>query len=196
MNIFLIRHTEIYNPGKLCYGQSEIPLAENFTAQFDWLSDTLEYLPKEETVYYSSPFRRCTKLSSYLSNEQYTIDKRLSELNFGKWEMKAWDEIKRKDLDKWMEDFVEYKIPGGENFLTLYKRCIDFYTTLLNSEMENHVIITHAGVIRSILAHVLDFPLKNAFDLEVSYSSISKITYDATYQKSKIQFINRTQQII
>jgi alpha-ribazole phosphatase len=196
MNIFLIRHTEIYNPGKLCYGQSEIPLAENFTSHFDWLSDTLEHLPKEDTVYYSSPFRRCTKLASYLSNDKYVTDKRLSELNFGKWEMQAWNEIKRKDLDKWMEDFVGYKIPGGENFTALYKRCIDFYSSLLNSEIENHIIVTHAGVVRSILAYILDFPLKKAFDLEISYSSISKITYNDNFQKSKIQFINRTQQIL
>ena len=188
MNIYLIRHSAVYNPNKLCYGQSEIPLEENFTADFDWIKDHLN-LP-ENTSYFSSPFRRCTKLAAFLSHDTYQIDDRISELNFGTWEMKAWSDIPAKEINPWMEDFVNYRIPKGENFIDLQDRAVSFYKDLSAQEVEDIVIITHAGVIRSLAAHVLDFPLGNAFNLQVDYSSITKLNYNIENQATRLDFNN------
>lgn len=193
MNIYLIRHTEVYNPNKLCYGQSEIPLAENFTASFDWILDSLGELNKEQTLYYSSPFRRCSKLANYLSDDDFNIDQRICELHFGDWEMQAWNEINSEELNSWMTDFVNFRMKNGENFKDLYTRVISFYEDIIQSRKENIVVICHAGIIRSVLAYILGFPLENAFDLEISYSSITKIVYNAEFNKSKIQAVNLTQ---
>ena len=188
MNIYLIRHTAVYNPNKLCYGQSEIPLEENFTVDFDWIKDHLQL--KEDTLFYSSPFRRCTKLANFLSNDQYKTDPRLTELNFGDWEMKPWNTIPEKELTPWMEDFVNHRMKKGENFNDLYERAIQFYEELTSTETQDIVILTHAGVIRSITSYILDFPLEKAFNLQVDYSSISKLEYDAKNQLSKVVYTN------
>jgi alpha-ribazole phosphatase len=195
MNIYFIRHTEVYNPNKLCYGQSEIPLAENFTAHFDWLQDSLESSLESPTAFYSSPFRRCSKLADYLSNGNFITDKRIAELHFGDWEMQAWDKINPKELEPWMADFVNYKINNGENFLELYERSTAFFEDILTTENKDIVVVTHAGVIRSILAYVLDFPLEHAFNLEISYSSITKIVYQKEFKSTKIAFVNRTERV-
>src|SRR6476660_1431278 len=165
MNIYLIRHTEVYNPNKLCYGQSEIPLPENFTASFDWLQEMLKNDLEQRSEVYSSPFRRCSKLADYLSNGNFLVDNRITELNFGDWEMQAWNSINAEELNSWMNDFVNYSIKNGENFIDLYNRAVAFFEDIIQSEKENSIIITHAGVIRSILAYILDFPLENAFNL-------------------------------
>ncbi|TKB95903.1 alpha-ribazole phosphatase [Pedobacter cryophilus] len=188
MNIYLIRHSAVYNPNKLCYGQSEIPLEENFTADFDWIQEHLNL--KEDTLYYSSPFRRCTKLASFLSNDTFEIDKRITELNFGNWEMKAWDKIPEKELNPWMEDFVNHRMKNGENFNDLYERSVEFYQDITNANTQNLVILTHAGVIRSLTSYVLDFPLEKAFNLQVDYSSVSKFEYDAKNDLSKVVYLN------
>ncbi len=188
MNIYLIRHSAVYNPNKLCYGQSEIPLEENFTADFDWIKDHLNL--SESTLFFSSPFRRCTKLASFLSDDTYQIDERISELNFGTWEMKAWSEIPSKEMNPWMEDFVNYSIPKGENFIQLQDRAVSFYEDLKSQKFDDVIIITHAGVIRSLAAYVLDFPLENAFNLQIDYSSITKLNYDSKSQLTKLDFIN------
>ncbi len=188
MNIYFIRHSAVYNPNKLCYGQSEIPLEENFTVDFDWIKDHLNL--NEEVTFYSSPFRRCTKLANYLSNEQFKVDNRISELNFGNWEMKAWNEIPEKELNPWMEDFVNYRIKNGENFNDLHERVVQFYEEIIASKAQDIVLLTHAGVIRSIASYVLNFPLENAFNLQIDYSSITKLSYDLKNQSTKLDFIN------
>nr|MBC7611345.1 histidine phosphatase family protein [Pseudopedobacter sp.] len=188
MNIYLIRHTAVYNPNKLCYGQSEIPLEENFTADFDWIKDHLNL--SENTLYFSSSFRRCTKLAAFLSDDDYQTDERLSELNFGTWEMKAWSEIPVQEMNPWMEDFVNYKIPKGENFIDLYDRVVSFYEDLTAQDTDDVVITTHAGVIRSLIAFVLGFPLENVFNLQIDYSSTTKLSYYFKNQSSKLDFMN------
>jgi alpha-ribazole phosphatase len=188
MNIYLIRHTAVYNPNKLCYGQSEIPLEENFTIDFDWIKDRL--IVAENTKFWSSPFRRCTKLATFLSDDRFTTDERISELNFGTWEMKAWAQIDSKELNPWMEDFVNYTPKKGESFNDLYNRSIDFFEELTNNETADVVVVCHAGVIRAILAYILDFPLENAFNLQIDYSSITKIFWDAQNKVARIDYCN------
>jgi len=187
MNIYLIRHTAVYNPNKLCYGQSEIPLEENFTIDFDWIKD---HLNLEDAVYYSSPFRRCTKLAAFLSDDHFKIDQRISELNFGDWEMKAWDVINPTELNPWMKDFVNYRIKNGENFTDLFERSVLFLEDILKLNTQNVVLVCHAGVIRSIISYALDAPLEKAFNIKVDYTSISKIEFDNNYAISKVAFLN------
>lgn len=188
MNIYLIRHSAVYNPNKLCYGQSEIPLEENFTSDFDWIKDHLKL--SENTLYFSSPYRRCSKLAAFLSDDAYQTDERIAELNFGTWEIKAWSDIPANEMNPWMEDFVNYRIPKGENFIDLQDRVVSFYEDLTSQNAEDVVIITHAGVIRSLISFILGFPLENAFNLQVDYSSITKLSYDLKNQSNKLAYMN------
>lgn len=192
MDIYLIRHSAVYNPNKLCYGQSEIPLEENFTVDFDWIKDALQAQFTTETLFISSPFRRCTKLADYLSDGKFETNNQITELNFGTWEMQAWTAIDEQEMSLWMQDFVNYSIPKGENFIDLFERVISFYEEITQKEVENIVLVTHAGVIRSIISYILDFPLENAFNLQVDYSSISKIEYDERHKISKVVYLNNS----
>ena len=189
MNFYLIRHTEIYNPNQLCFGQSEMPLEENFTISFDWIKD---HLNLKNATYFSSPLRRCTKLISYLSDDNFTIDERLSEIKFGDWEMTPWNEINPKNLKLWQNDFVNYRIKGGESFKDLFERSILFFEEIIQLNFEDVVIVCHSGTIRSIISHVLDFPLEKVFNLQIDYASISKIEYDSEKEISNVKFINMT----
>ena len=188
MNIYFIRHTAVYNPNKLCYGQSEIPLEENFTVDFDWVKDHLSI--EENTSFFSSPFRRCSKLASYLSDDTFKIEERISELNFGNWEMKPWVQIDEKELNPWMEDFVNYAPTQGESFNDLYNRSVAFFEDLTHSTSNDAVVVCHAGVIRAILAYILDFPLENAFNIQIDYSSITKVFWDGENKVARIDFAN------
>lgn len=189
--IYLIRHTEIYNPNKVCFGQSDMPLEENFTVQFDWIKEHL--LSPEKLIFYSSPMRRCSKLCSYLSDNNLTIDNRLTDLNYGSWEMKEWADIPTEEFNAWNTDFVNYQIKNGETFLELYDRSVDFYETITSSaDSEDIVVITHANVIRSVLAYILEFPLEKVYNLKVDYASITKLSYRPALGLSSVEFINLT----
>jgi alpha-ribazole phosphatase len=183
MEIYLVRHTVPEVAKGICYGQSDIPLAETFHAD---IQKTLPLLPDKVDAAYSSPLIRCLKLAECIkSNQKVIYDKRLMEMNFGSWEMKKWDEIDSKKLNIWMKDFVNVRATGGENFTDLNIRSNEFVDELLKKDYGSVVVVTHAGVIRSILCQVLEIPLLNAFKTIIDYGSVTKIQVDNnTFYKS------------
>ena len=106
---------------------------------------------------------------------------------------RKWDDINQEELNKWMTDFVNEKTPAGECFTDLHQRVKEFFDEIIilhNSEKETVVIITHAGVIRSILCQVLDIPLRNAFKIPIDLGGITKISIDAKSCCQSIGYIN------
>ncbi|MCK9399760.1 MAG: alpha-ribazole phosphatase [Bacteroidales bacterium] len=182
MEVYLIRHTETIADKGVCYGQSNVPLKEPFLEEFDGI---VEQIKVEHPIIYSSPLSRCTTLANYFhfhnkSQQAIIYDDRLKELNFGQWELSKWDKIEPKPLNKWMNDYVNHSVPGGESFTQLYLRVNDFIKAILLKEHGERpaIIITHAGVIRCFLCRKQNIPLKDAFSLHINYGSISKINID------------------
>jgi alpha-ribazole phosphatase len=192
MEIYLIRHTPVINPQKLCYGQSEIDLADDWEAHFTALQKKLN-LNLSDALVYSSPSKRCGKLAGFLSGDNFQIDAKLLEMNFGDWELCEWTAIDQTVLNTWMADFVKYQIPGGESFEIMHRRCTQFWDELSgNLSGDKAIIVTHAGVIRSILAHILNIPLDKIFQLEIDYSSVTKVTVAKEYGCFQtVNYINR-----
>ncbi len=191
MEIYLIRHTPVNNPQKLCYGHSEIELADDWEVHFTALQKKLN-LDISDAVVYSSPSKRCSKLAGYLSDNHFQIDTRLLEMHFGDWEQCEWTAIDQSVLNAWMVDFVNYRVPGGENFEMMHQRCTQFWDELPGKAKDKVIIITHAGVIRSMLAHILNIPLGKIFQLEIDYSSITKVTVATAHGCFQtVNYINR-----
>jgi alpha-ribazole phosphatase len=191
MEIYLIRHTAVHNPEKLCYGQSDIPLAQDWELAFNSLKSKLgEFI--DDPVFYSSPFKRCTRLAEFLSDNKYLVDERISEMHFGNWEQCPWTALDQTELNRWMADYVNYPAPEGESFQNLYERCAQFWDELLLQDQPKIFIITHGGVVRSILAYILNVPLNKVFQLEIVYSAITKITVSKQHGlHQRIDYINR-----
>ncbi|MBI4929325.1 MAG: alpha-ribazole phosphatase [Bacteroidetes bacterium] len=196
MEVYLIRHTETILGKDYCCGQSNIPLQRPFLATHDKIVNNLK-IPK--AVLYSSPLERCKQLANHFrmyneSIQKMHFDDRLKEMNFGDWEMKKWDEINQEQLNKWMADFVNEKAPRGECFIDLNERVKEFFNEMIlssNNESEAIVIITHAGVIRSILCQILEIPLRNAFKMPIDFGSTTKISIDNKSCYQNIGYINR-----
>lgn len=179
MEVYLIRHTETIVEKNVCYGHSDVLLKKPYKEEFDLISKQIN---DKHSIIYSSPLKRCMILSKYLRRynkncQMITYDDRLKELNFGKWELKKWGELDADLMNEWMDNFVYTKVPGGESFHQLYKRVKNFIETVLLQRQENEpaIIITHAGVIRSILCYAQNIPLQDAFNLSVPYGSVLKI---------------------
>lgn len=172
MEIYLVRHTETACEKGICYGQSDVELKTPFESQFDQIK---QQIPADAIVY-SSPLLRCTKLANHLS-DAVSIDSRLMEMHFGDWELKNWNVIPEADYTPWMTDFVNVSVPNGESFVALHHRVTDFLATLtLEKKSKKIVLVTHAGVIRSILCTVSNLPLKDAFSNKVDFGAVIKIT--------------------
>ena len=172
MEVNLVRHTTPAIEKGICYGQTDLDLAESFLREAAIVKEKLN-LVQEDYVIYSSPLKRCLKLAKYLfDKETIRIDERIKELHFGDWEMKKWDAIEKTLLDQWMQNFVQSACPNGESFNDLYRRCCSFWKDLLQQNHPKVIVVTHGGVIRSLLSHVRQTPLDQAFSLKVEYGSV------------------------
>ena len=178
MEIYLIRHTTPDIEKGICYGQTDIGLADTFEKEAVSIRNRCSEVFNNAPIY-SSPLKRCYKLAHFLAQSEPIKDMRLLELNFGDWEMKRWDEIDQEKLGEWMSDFVNVRCPHGESYQDLYKRSASFYEDMTRNEHEKIFIVTHAGVIRSLLAHLTATPLNDSFNFKVGFGDVKKISVDS-----------------
>jgi alpha-ribazole phosphatase len=161
MEIYLIRHTTPAVEQGTCYGQSDIDVTETF------LNEALKirpYLPSSIRQVVSSPLRRCGKLAAYIfPSREIQWQDRLKEIDCGQWEMKKWKDIPEEVSGKWMKDFIHTPFPLGENYVQLQQRVLTVFSDIQQTGKDS-AIITHGGVIRSILAHITQTPLEDSFD--------------------------------
>ena len=162
MRLHLIRHPKpVIKPG-VCYGRHDCS-AESVEAAALALRAVL---PAGLPVW-SSPLIRCRALAEQL-HAHPLIDDRLAEMHFGDWEGRRWDDIPRAELDAWAADVAGYAPLGGESPRDLQQRALDFVASLAVPEA---VIVTHAGVIRTLLAHWQGLPPERWTELSIAYGS-------------------------
>lgn len=172
MEIYLIRHTTPLIKEGICYGRSDIQLADTFRKEAEKLQSEL---PGTIDILYSSPSYRCYQLAKLLRARKKKGDERLLELDFGDWEMKAWNKIDKSILDVWMKHFVSMRVPNGESYMDLHHRVCDFFQELLMKKYRQVAIVTHAGVIRCILAKFLKIPATDIFSINPDYASVNRL---------------------
>lgn len=175
MEIYLVRHTETICEKGICYGQSDVNIAEPFDEIFNRIVSELP----EEAAIFSSPLKRCAILAKHIQQNikaiSYQEDERLKEMNFGDWELKSWNEIPPEELNPWMEDFVNIKVSNGESFTELHERVGYFFANEISKIKQPIIIVAHAGIIRSILCHQTSLPLKDAFNNKVDFGEVIRI---------------------
>lgn len=173
MEIYLIRHTTPLIEKGICYGQTDLDITDTFLEEVSMIQP---HLPSTNIKVYSSPLQRCKKLADALfANATIQCDASLMELNCGDWEMQKWDEIPKQEIQPWMDDFVNVVVPNGESYVMLHQRVVDTFESIKNNG-ENAVIVAHGGVLRSILSHITNTPLKESFDaFTLHYGCVVKI---------------------
>jgi alpha-ribazole phosphatase len=80
--------------------------------------------------------------------------------------------IPRHELDAWAADVVGYAPPGGESPLSLQQRALDFVAEL---NVPEAIIVTHAGVIRTLLAHWQGLPPARWTRKDFAYGSCTRV---------------------
>lgn len=163
-------------------------VSSNFAEELLTLKQKLAHVPFDAV--YSSPLQRCAKLAEALAIGETQLDIRLQELNFGAWELLPWDSIPRKVFDRWASDYAHQAPPDGESFLQLHARASHFLSEVQNlCSGQNIAVVTHGGVIRALLAKVLNIPLKGLFRFQIDYASVTCLSFDGTVPK--IRYVNR-----
>ncbi|MDO8653433.1 MAG: histidine phosphatase family protein [Undibacterium sp.] len=149
MQLYLIRHPQPDIAAGICYGQADIAVNE---AHCHLVWRQLQSVLPAGIAVISSPLQRCARLACML-HPAPVFDARLMEMHFGSWEMQAWDDIARAEIDAWADDVAAYAPGRGENVIAMALRVINFLRQLAMSEHNEIAIVAHAGSIRLILAY-------------------------------------------
>ncbi|RZL09756.1 MAG: histidine phosphatase family protein, partial [Hymenobacter sp.] len=72
--------------------------------------------------------------------------------------------------------YVTLAPPTGETFGAVQQRAAAFLTELAAATpTEPTLVFTHGGTIRALVCHCLEIPLRNAFQLQIDYASVTKL---------------------
>lgn len=129
----------------------------------------------------SSPLARCREFAVHLGVENgcdVVIDPRLQEYNFGDWDGERYDAVmahSEQEVKQFFEDPYNHTPPGGEKFNDFHQRVVEGYQHALKmARNDNVIVITHGGVILSILAELLGLDRVHG-RIDVPYACITTI---------------------
>ena len=171
MQLYLIRHPTPQVATGICYGRTDLALAEDASAAAARIRPQLP----PQAPGFTSPLQRCRQLADAL-HPTPRHDPRLQEMNFGAWEMRPWNQIQREALDGWAADPLGYAPPEGESVGQLQERVRDFVRELKDEGVGRAVLVTHAGILKVIVGHSRQLPAKEWMALKFDYASVVCVT--------------------
>lgn len=153
MRLYLIRHGRPDVAGGICYGRTDLHVQQEEHRKV--LTTLTSALPRGGPIF-SSPLRRCSELAALLAvaleSDAVIHDGRLVEMDFGAWEMRAWNDIDRAEIDAWVAGLHSYRPGDGESVMCVAQRVRSFLDALQAQQLPSAIIVCHAGTIRMLSA--------------------------------------------
>lgn len=177
-NIDLLRHGEtLGGPG--FFGSTDIPLTAYGCTQM-WAAIENSNCKWNHIV--TSPSRRCAEFSLLLQQHHLIPvkqDKRIREIHFGDWEGCFPADLAQADAESltlFWRNPVKHPPPNAENLLDFKKRVLSaWYDITAQYAGQNILLVTHGGVIRIILCHILQHPVERLLEIEVCHAAMRRI---------------------
>lgn len=178
--IDLLRHGKVAGKPAL-YGRTNIAMSDVGWRQTKQI--LTDYPTPDRLI--TSPLLRCKEIADYAA-KQYQMEAEISdgikECDFGRFDGVPFDEIGDdwQLLDDFWRDPANNMPPQGEHLDAMYQRVINAWQHILDTSAGKRVLVVcHGGVIRHILAHILniDWRSPNLYQqFDISYSSITRIS--------------------
>jgi alpha-ribazole phosphatase len=186
--ILFIRHAETDMAGTFC-GFSDPELNTRGYVQLAELIDNLR--TEDIGAVYTSDLRRSYTTASAVA-EVFGVDCQvrpaLREISFGQWEGLTWEQIEGQNkayARHWITDYPRLPAPDGENICDFEQRVLTEMKFMF-MEAENKgrsiAVITHAGVLRTVLCKLLGCSEEEAWNRTRSYCSVAR--YPVTHSFS------------
>ena len=155
--IHFIRHGSTVADNKGQYiGNTDVPLSQQGIDDLKKYDELYKY--PGTPIVYTSPLLRCIQTCNVLYPAiKPTIVSGLSECSFGDWEGKTADMLQSDPaFTAWLANSRDNAPPNGESGIDFTKRICKAFegivTNLMNTGETTAVVVTHGGVIMTILA--------------------------------------------
>jgi broad specificity phosphatase PhoE len=193
--IFLIRHgvTDWHEQRKVL-GQRDVPLNAQGINQAQAVAVALAGAQLHEVL--SSPLLRAMQTAEIIAGQfgiEVARDPRLVDFRVGKWEGMAYGDVSASpEYQKFLADPLSTAIPGGEDLRQIRERAIAAVEQALADTPagESVAIVTHAGILRVILAHYLGSAPGNYHRLRVAPGSISVLSFADDRELPRVLAVN------
>lgn len=186
MDIYFIRHTSVAVPAGTCYGMTDVPLADTFEEEATLVKAQIQHISFAHV--FSSPLTRVRRLAAFCGYPDAVIDERISEFNFGEWEMQRFDDLFAQDprFALWCDNFESMQAPGGECLQQQERRVESFVASLrkqvapaASSEDLPVAVFCHGGVLAIAQAWQHGWSLRESMAHIPPYGSIVKLDESA-----------------
>jgi broad specificity phosphatase PhoE len=177
--IVLIRHGETdWNRSGQIMGEQPVPLNRQGEAQTTKLASLLKERPVG--AIYSSPVARTVQTAEILAQALHvpvTTDRGLTEIGVGQWEGRFWKDLANEIIrQNFYRNPLEARPPGGETLREVQVRAVaavERARTDAAHEAGPLLFVSHADVVRAILAHYLRFDLQTVRQLRIDHASLT-----------------------
>jgi len=171
----LLRHGETDGGARFC-GSTDVALTDKGWQQMKVSMNDVS--PGWDRII-SSPLKRCAAFARYFA-QQYAIplsfDERIKEMHFGIWEGRSAEELMAEDADgltRFWQDPDRYPPQEAERLSSFQARVLAAWNGFIESYGEQRILlVTHGGVIRVLLCHLQEKPIKQLLEIEVKHGSL------------------------
>ncbi len=194
--LWLIRHAEVELRYQHTFGgRIDMNLSSRGRAQAGILAGYLR--GKALDAIYASPMKRVQQtLAPLLKNgaPAQTMLPGLREVDFGDWTGFNWKQVREKfgvHPYDWLDEIERGAVPNGETgvrFRARVESCL--FEIIRRHPGANIAIFCHGGVIRMLLAILLELPLPRTNSFAIEYASITQVTLRP--QLNEIELLNFT----
>jgi len=179
--LYLIRHAEVESRYQNTFGgQIDMNLSPRGHAQARALAGYLHRLPI--VALYASPMKRVQQtLAPWLGKgaPRPVCLPGLREVDFGDWTGLGWEAVKAqfgRSAWDWLHHLDRGEVPNGETGAVFRARVEPCVAQIVREQAGRDVaVVCHGGVVRMILAILLDLPLPQTVVLAVDYASVTRV---------------------
>ncbi len=123
------------------------------------------------------------------------IDKRLNEIDNGRFDGMTDEQIQQTYPDLWqafLSRSVDFRFPEGETGAEAQRRIVNF----LEEKRQQHdsadvLLVSHEGLIRLLVCTLLDLPVYKRWNFHYDFCGITEISYQPDYGTWKLIRFNQ-----
>lgn len=177
--VVLVRHGVTAATGSRLGGRTSAPLSDGGRGQARAVADRLARSGTTFADLYSSPVIRALETADPIASR---LDLELEELpgvaefDYGEWTDRTLKQVRRTKAWRWVQRTPSrFTFPGGESFRSAQQRAVDAVESIVerHTDRQNVVVVSHADVIKALVAHYAGVPLDLFQRLVISPASLT-----------------------
>lgn len=179
--LYLLRHGEVESRYHRVFGgRIDMELSPLGHSQVQALADYFHRHPPH--AMYASPMKRVQQTLAPLARQtglKPVVLPGLREVDFGVWTGLSWEQVYERhqvSAFDWLNQLEAGSIAEAESTADFRARVDEALRQILHhSPCKEVAVVAHGGVIRMLLALILDLPFARMSAFDIEYASITKI---------------------